>query len=152
MMIRKYKTTDCEEIAQLFYETVHSVNARDYSSEQRNAWVTGSVDMQVWNHSFLKHYTMVAVDDERIVGFGDIDRTGYLDHLFIHKDYQGKGVASVLCNELEMYALKNGASVLSTHTSITAKPFFQRRGYEVMKEQQVERNGVKLTNFVMKKV
>ena len=38
-----------------------------------------------------------------------------------------------------------------THASITARPFFEKRGYRVVKEQQVERNGVFLTNFVMVK-
>jgi putative acetyltransferase len=44
MIIRKYLTTDCEEITRLFYDTVHSVNARDYSSEQLNVWATGTID------------------------------------------------------------------------------------------------------------
>ena len=38
-----------------------------------------------------------------------------------------------------------------THASITARPFFERRGWHVVKEQQVERRGVLLTNFVMER-
>jgi putative acetyltransferase len=139
-------------MARLFYDTVHSVNAKDYSSEQLNAWATGIIDKDAWCHSFVEHYTMVAVADKKIVGFGDIDSTGYLDRLFVHKDYQGRGVASALCCELENHAMENGVSVLSTHSSITAKHFFERRGYIVRKEQQVERKGIKLTNFVMEKL
>ena len=37
------------------------------------------------------------------------------------------------------------------HASITARPFFEKRGYRVIKEQKVERQGVLLTNFVMEK-
>lgn len=37
-----------------------------------------------------------------------------------------------------------------THASITTKPFFEKRGYRVIREQQVERQGIFLTNFVMK--
>ena len=43
------------------------------------------------------------------------------------------------------------AGVISTRASITAKPFFEKRGYRVIREQQVERQGVALTNFVMEK-
>ena len=43
------------------------------------------------------------------------------------------------------------AGVISTHASITAKPFFEKRGYRVIREQQVERQGVALTNFVMER-
>lgn len=34
---------------------------------------------------------------------------------------------------------------------ITAKPFFLHRGYHVMKEQEVIRGGIALTNYVMEK-
>lgn len=84
----------------------------------------------------------MAVVNGMIVGFGDIDNTGYVDHLFTHKDYQGKGMASTICNALENHAVENGMLVMSTHASITAKRFFERRGYEVIKEQQVERRGI----------
>lgn len=40
---------------------------------------TGQVDLGKWNQSFQEHYSIIAVEDEVIVGFGDIDKTGYLD-------------------------------------------------------------------------
>ena len=82
-----------------------------------------------------------------IVGFGDIDKTGYLDRLFVHADYQGKGIATAICNQLEQTVQGD----ITTHASITAKPFFEKRGYKIVKEQQVERQGIFLTNFCMKK-
>ena len=152
MILRKYLASDCEEMARLFYDTVHSVNAKDYSSEQLNAWATGTINIDSWNQTFLEHYTIVAVADEKIVGFGDIDSTGYLDRLFVHKDKQGKGIASALCNELEKHAMEHEVSAITTHASITAKPFFEKRGYSSIKEQQAERSGIKLTNYVMEKI
>ena len=68
MLIRSFKETDTDEIAELFYETVHSVKAKDY-----------------------------------------------------------------------------------THASLTARPFFLKKGYKVIKEQRVLRKGVYLTNFLMEK-
>lgn len=148
MKIRKYKSEDCAVIAQLFYETVHSVNAKDYSEEQLNVWATGKVNLDDWNMSFLEHFTVVALENEIIVGFGDIDKTGYLDRLYVHKNYQGIGIASAICDELESAF---PVDKITTHASITAKPFFEKRGYKVNKEQEVERGGVKLTNYVMVK-
>ncbi|WP_373736743.1 GNAT family N-acetyltransferase [Bacteroides heparinolyticus] len=147
MIIRKYQIADCRELANLFYNTVDAVNAKDYTEEQLNVWATGNVDLDLWNRSFLEHYTLVAVDGELLVGFGDIDKTGYLDRLYVHKNYQGKGIASALCSELEQVAI----GTIIVHASITAKPFFEKRGYVVKKEQQVERQGVLLTNYVMEK-
>lgn len=93
------------------------------------------------------HYSIVAVDGEIIVGFGDIDQTGYLDRLYVHANHQGKGVAAAICNKLEQAV--QGKVV--THASITARPFFEKRGYRIVREQQVERKGIFLTNYVMEK-
>ena len=62
MIIRRYHPSDCEEIAELFYQTVHVVNAGDYTKEQLDAWVAGDVDLEEWNQSFLEHFTVVAVE------------------------------------------------------------------------------------------
>ena len=147
MQLRRYKQSDCRELAELFYKTVHTVNAADYNNEQLNAWATGHVDFEAWNKSLLEHYSIVAVDNGIIVGFGDIDQTGYLDRLYVHADYQGRGIATAICNKLE----QSVSGKIVTHASVTAKPFFEKRGYKVIKEQSVERQGVFLTNFVMEK-
>lgn len=148
MIIREYTSADCNSLAELFYNTVHSINEKDYSEEQLNVWATGRVNFEAWNRSFLEHFTVVVVDDDVIVGFGDIDKTGYLDRLFVHKNYQKRGIAKAICNELEK---KVNTERFITHASITARPFFEKRGYRVLKEQQVEREGIILLNYVMEK-
>ena len=40
---------------------------------------------------------------------------------------------------------------ITTHASRTARPFFERRGYRVLRAQTVVRHGVALENFVMEK-
>lgn len=148
MNIRNYHPSDCGELAELFYDTVHTVNARDYTPEQLDAWATGNVDLAQWNESFSMHHTVVAEEAGTIVGFGDMTPEGYLDRLYVHKDFQGRGIASAICDTLEE---RSPAPVFTTHASITAKPFFEKRGYTVRKAQQVIRHGVRLTNFVMEK-
>lgn len=145
MIIREYQSSDCEELTKLFYNTVHTVNAKDYTEEQLDAWATGQVDLNKWDQSLREHYSIVVVENEMLVGFGDIDESGYLDHLFVHADYQGKGIGTMICYQLEQAVSGN----IITHASITARPFFEKRGYRVVKEQQVERQGVFLTNFEM---
>lgn len=148
MKIRKYETSDCEQLAELFYQTVHTVNTNDYTNEQLDVWADGNVNLKEWDKSFLMHNTVVCVMDGTIVGFGDIDITGYLDRLFVHKDYQRQGVATAICDKLEQVV--TGHKII-THASITAKPFFEQRGYRIVKKQQVIRNGISLTNYVMEK-
>ena len=155
MELRRYNSSDLKEITELFYDTVHTVNAADYTEEQLSAWASGEVDAEAWDRSFREHVTYVAVerDEEKdgagkLAGFADMDRSGYLDRLYVHKDCQRRGVASALCGRLEREV---DADRYTTHASITARPFFEKRGYKVLREQQVERKGVKLTNYVMEK-
>lgn len=145
MFIREYRSSDCKELAELFYNTVHTVNAKDYTKEQLDVWATEQIDLKKWNQPLQEHFTIVAIDDGIIIGFGDVDKTGYLDHLFVHSGYQRKGIAAAICNRLESAVQGN----IVTHASITAKPFFEKRGYKVVKEQQVERQGIFLMNFIM---
>ena len=72
MRVRMYRKEDCREIAELFYHTVHTVNAKDYTKEQLDVWVCKTVDLKQWDASLREHYSVVVVEDEKIVGFGDI--------------------------------------------------------------------------------
>lgn len=149
MIIREYRESDCKQAAELFLCTVHTVNAKDYSAEQLDAWAPKSMDLEAFNRSLLLHFSLVALKGGAVIGFGDIDESGYLDRLYVHRDYQGRGVASELCRRLESrYKVKK----IVTHASITAKPFFEKRGYKALKRQEVERRGVLLTNYVMEKI
>ena len=148
MFLRKYLSSDCEQLAILFFQTIHSINAKDYTKEQLKAWASGNIDLTKLNESFLKNYTIVAVENDEIVGFGDITKTGYLDSLYVHKDHQRKGIASAICDKLEKAV---SVKKITTHASITAKPFFEKRGYLVINEQTVIRNGISLKNYIMKK-
>lgn len=149
MVLRAYRSADCPALAELLYQTVHQVNIRDYTQEQVDAWATGQVDLERWDRELREHRTVVAWEDGLIVGFGDMDKTGYLDRLFVHKDFQGRGIATAICDALEG---ESAAPRLWVQASLTARPFFEGRGYRVVKAQQVERRGVLLPNFVMEKL
>ena len=143
MILRAYRGSDLPAILSLFRDTVHTVCARDYTRPQLDAWAPAEPDAAAWDASLRAHRTLVAEEDGRILGFADLGSDGYLDRLYVHQDWQGRGVGSALCAALP------GAR--RTHASITARPFFERRGWHVVREQRVERRGVALTNFVMEK-
>lgn len=146
MLIRPYTPADCEATARLFFDTVHRVNARDYTPEQLLAWAPGLPELTAWNASLLAHISLVALDGDTLTGFADMDAGGYLDRLFVHADRQGQGIASALCDQLEDAV----SGDVTTHASLTARSFFEHRGYRVLQPQQVLRRGILLTNFVMR--
>ena len=148
MIIRAYQSDDLEDIKRLFYDTVHEVNAKDYSQEQLDAWAPADMSFEGWDESLLSHESAVAVLDGELVGFGDMDADGYLDRLYIHKDYQHRGIATAICEKLEKMV---PSAIYCTHASITARPFFESRGYHVIKENRVCRRDVWMTNYTMEK-
>ncbi len=151
MRIRHYTSSDCPEIIELFYNTVHTVNRKDYNPAQLDAWAPQEANAGKWDTALSANYTLVIEDDNHIIGFGDIDKSGYFDHLFIHKEFQGRGLATLLAVEIENYARENAIPRITTEASITAKSFFLRRGYAVIREQTVERKGQRLINYYMAK-
>lgn len=144
--IREYVSEDCPKLLKLFYNTVHTVNADDYTKEQLNAWAPTDEDQREWDASFHRHHTVVAEADSGIVGFADMDENGYLDRLYVHENYQQQGIGSALCDILETAYQGKELSVCS---SITAKPFFEKRGYQLIETQDVVRQRIKIRNFRM---
>lgn len=147
MLLRPYRTEDCPALTKLFYQTVHTVNAKDYTPPQLDAWADGHPDLAAWDSSLSAHLSLVAVCDGVIAGFADMAPDGYLDRLYVHRDFQRQGIATALCDALEQAV----PGPYETHASITARPFFEQRGYRVVRQQQVLRKGIVLTNFVMRK-
>jgi putative acetyltransferase len=98
------------------------------------------------------HYFIVATNRQaQIVGFSSITTQGYLHSMFVHKDFQGKGIATMLLNEIEQHATATGIKRITSEVSLTARPFFEKRGYIVEKEQKRKANQLSLTNFWMAK-
>ncbi|MFV0351765.1 MAG: GNAT family N-acetyltransferase [Oscillospiraceae bacterium] len=151
MLLKPYHKKDLCEIIKLFYNTVHFVNAADYTPAQLNAWAPASLNKEDWATSLAKNYTLVAWQNGQITGFADIEPSGYLNRLYIHKDFQHKGIATLLTDALEEYAFSLGIKRVYTHASITAKPFFIKRGYHVKEQNQVKRGEQILINYTMEK-
>ena len=87
----------------------------------------------------------------QIVGFSSITTQGYLHSMFVHKDFQGKGIATILLNDIERHAITAGIMRITSEVSLTARPFFEKRGYIVKEEQKRKANQLSLTNFWMAK-
>jgi putative acetyltransferase len=151
MKLRLFNPSDLEQILKLFYDTVHSVGAKYYNQQQIHAWAPEHQDKQKWLTKLSNNISYVVELDGIIVGFADMTNTGYIDHIYTHKDYQGRGIALALLNKLEDDARALGIHELTTEASIIAKPLAQRRGYKVIKEQRVVRHGIEIVNYLMSK-
>ena len=151
LVLRPYQTGDNPALAALFYQTVHTVNCRDYSPAQLAVWAPEQLDPEAFGRPFAESYSLVALRGPKVVGFGNIEQDGYLDRLYVHADCQGQKVGTRLLAQLESWANRQGAQRVWAQVSVSAVPFFTRRGYAVRQEHLVERQGQQLRNYWMEK-
>ena len=150
--IRIAQQSDSAELRDLYKNTVLVVNRRDYSQAEVEDWASCGDDLSNIEEMIKTHYFIVAVNQlSQIVCFSSITPQGYLYSMFIHADFQGKGIATMLLEEIERYAIEQGMERITSEVSLTARPFFKRQGYTVEKEQKRQANKLSLTNFWMQK-
>ncbi|MCC9654607.1 GNAT family N-acetyltransferase [Rhodopirellula sp. JC737] len=132
-------------------DCVHRISSRDYTPEQIAAWASRTIDLEIWRARFDDRFAYVAMEDDCIVGFTDMTREGHLDRLFVSADHQGRGIARGLVRRLLKDSIDHSIEEITTDASITAKPFFERMGFSVVREQSVECRGVWMTNYRMQR-
>ena len=151
MNLRPYTPADNDAILALFRDTVHTIAAKDYTAPQLEAWAPDLLNAEAWCCPLAASYTLAAEREGELVGFANLDDSGQLDRLYVHKDYQRQGIARALCQAIEAQALLRGFQRVYTYASITAKPFFLAQGYTLEQENIVCRAGQTLRNFQMSK-
>lgn len=152
ILLRPYAEGDTPALSSLLAECVRNVNSRDYTPEQVEAWCAAGADLGRLHARLSTGCTIVAENgNAEIVGFANMHDDGYFDYLFVGSRSQRLGIASRLADEAERYARSRGAAAFTSEVSITALPFFERRGYVTVKRQTVMCGSVGLDNFVMRK-
>lgn len=149
LKIRTAQQTDLQEIQLLFVNTISSICKDDYSSEQIKVWTSSSGHITQWRKKLEKQYFIVAESDQQIVGFASLEQNDHLDLMYVHQDFQRQGIATGLLTEIEAEALKRGAVVLTSDVSLTAKLFFEGKGFKAVAKQMNIIQGVEIVNYKM---
>ena len=149
--LRPATLADLPEMKELFRSTIMSVCANEYDAEQRAVWAAASEKTERWNDLINNQYVLLAIRDGIIAGFGSLLNGDYLDFMYVHKDFQRQGIAEALLNALEAEAKRCNTTVITSDISKTARPFFEKKGYVVVDEQENLRGSLVLINYKMKK-
>lgn len=147
--VRNYNPRDVEIIMDIFIDAVTNTASKDYSPQQVKAWA--QVDRERWLKRCSNRNVWIAEIDGVAAGFTDLENDGHLDMMFVHSRFNNMGVASVLLLTVEHAARKLNLRKIFTEASLTAKPFFEKRGFIVVTQQQVEIRSEVLSNFKMEK-
>ncbi len=149
ILIRLAKLNDLTALQELFVDTIEAVCRNHYSPEQIAVWTSSIENTQRWTDKLVKQYFIIAEIDNKIVGFASLENNEYLDFMYVHKDYQRQGIADNLYSEILAKAIKHGTTLLTSDVSITARPFFEKKGFKLIAEQKINIKGVEVINFKM---
>lgn len=150
IVVRPYTINDLDVTIDIFLRAIREVSSRDYTPAQVEAWAKVE-DRAAWAVRRGSRPTWIAEVSTRPVGFADLTADGLLDMMFVHPEFQGLGVASRLLDTVERGARQQRLDRIYTEASKTARPFFERRGFRLVKAQKVEKRGQVLENFLMEK-
>jgi len=149
--IREFNPDDTAETAQIFFDAVRIGTVLYYNQSQREAWAPKLPNHEQWCQKLSMQEVFVAEDNAGLIGFMSLNNDGCIDLAFVKPDSMGMGVAKKLYSEIESHAYASGLLKLYTEASLLARPFFEREGWGLVKEQSTTINDVELTNFRMEK-
>lgn len=149
VVVRKYRKPDLEAVVALFGRSVRQIAGRDYTEQQIAVWAPEQPDLEAWADRLGSGTVFVAQEGERMAGFARLDEGGNIDLLYVDPAYERRGVAKRLVEELTEIAKQRGVRRLHADVSVTARPFFEAQGFELVESQLVERRGVVLKNYRM---
>lgn len=151
LAVRRMRDADILTVIDVFRSSVRLVASRDYTLDQVMAWAPDEIDYATWAKRYETRQGWVAQVGPKIVGFIELEGQDHLDMMYVHPAHQRQGVATALLNHLESAAREFGASRLRTEASITARPFFERRGFRLIAERTVVLRGQSFINYRMTK-
>ncbi|SFC60512.1 Acetyltransferase, GNAT family [Polaromonas sp. OV174] len=152
LRIRNFRAGDEAALRAVFHASIHGLAGRDYSPEQLNAWAPLDYDAAPWGERMRANQPFVAEIDGEVVGYADLQASGYIDHFFVAATHAGRGVGAALMAHIHQAAARGGITRLFADVSLRAEPFFSRHGFVLEARQQVERRGVVLRNARMYKL
>lgn len=145
--IRRYQPDDLDCVIEVFLRAIRETASRDYTADQVEAWTR--IDRDVWSAKRLSRPTWVAECDRQVAGFIDLEPDGHLDMMYVHPKHSRRGVASLLLRAVEVHARSVDIIRLFSEVSLTARPFFERQGFDIVEPERVYRNGQYFDRFKM---
>jgi|tagenome__1003787_1003787.scaffolds.fasta_scaffold20631259_2 GNAT superfamily N-acetyltransferase len=132
IIIRPATAEDAEPVHKIVLSALRETNARDYPPSVIARLVLTLPDkvasnLQTW-------CAFVAMVNGRVVGTGSLNGQT-VTSVYVHPDYQRRGIATKLMDAIEHAANTQAQRTLGVQSSVTAKVFYAKRGFKLVREQ-----------------
>ena len=151
LALREYRPQDAEHLHGVFHAAVRAIGPADYSAEQLAAWAPEVWARHEWQLKLDALAPFIVEEAGAVVGYADLQPSGYVDHFFVHPRWQRQGAGGLLMQAIHRKATARSLRRLFADVSHTARPFFERWGFSVLRAQVVGVRGASLENFRMEK-
>jgi putative acetyltransferase len=149
--LRPFLPADTVPLQDLYAQSIEELTADDYDEDQRLAWISRAADPVAFAKRLSENLTLIVEHDGEPLGFASLKGNSEIDMLYVHPYAAGEGVATALLDALERLATARGATTLTADVSDTAHDFFQSRGYQPVRRNNIPLDDVWLANTTMTK-
>ena len=149
--IRPRRENDLTAVVEVIRDAVLGIAVHDYHPAQLQGWLLFLDDLADLRQRLQQGWTVVAEDPIGVVALGQLHPDDHIQALYCRPRGRGRGHARALLVALEQEGRRRGARAFSTESSRTARPFFEKHGYHVVEEEFVERGGVLIPRWKMRK-
>lgn len=140
---------EVDSLARLYGASVRILGAAAYSPRQVAQWAAWPEDRAAFAEFLENGRVLVADVDGRVAAFGQLHPTDHLALLYTHPDFARRGLGAMLCRELEQLSREAGAVAITTDASALSRPLFEKRGFQVVHEELVQRGNVTFRRWRM---
>jgi ribosomal protein S18 acetylase RimI-like enzyme len=131
ILIRQATAADAEGVRKIVLLALRETNAQDYPSSVIDRLVLTLPDKVASN---LETWcAFVAIVNGQVVGTGSLNGQT-VSSVYVHPGYQRRGIATKLMDAVEDTANAQSQRMLSVQSSVTAKAFYARRGFKIVRE------------------
>ena len=140
MIIRAPRPEDSEDICRVHRAAVHALAGMAYRGEILRAWagrMTPHGVQRGLQAPGIKGF--VAEFDDEVVGFAVLCESS-VRAIYVHPDFQKRGIGSRLLSRLEEEAFSKGLGTVNLNAALNARSFYEANGYHVVRKTRFPLN------------
>ena len=134
--IRRATQRDRESIWNVHIRAIQEVCKSHYSQKEIEDW-SEVIKPTRYNEPIKRGAFFVAVDDNVIVGFGNLNQdSGEIEAVYVAPEYVRRGVGREILQALESVARDVGLKLLRLSSSLNAVQFYENAGYRRQQQRR----------------
>ena len=149
--LRPYLPADAARCAEIFRASVKELASEDYNADQCEVWAAVADDKAPFAARLGKALTLIALVDGEPAGFASLLGADVVDLIHVDPRFARRGVGAALLDALTRLSVARGAQRLTGEVSDTARPLFERQGFQAQRRNLVQLDGEWLANTTMTK-